>query len=313
MDRRTARGMAALRARREDGRPCWRRWPAVYLSIGVVVAAFFGRLIFETVFDLGGKYSQISTATSWPHPSPGLRGGGPFGLLFFELQRTGAGPLADRAEWTFTVVEGGVSLAQPDPAAITRAEAALRESLENNPTRWGERLDPRPVALDLLPRGQLTTVVIDRRARVWNIVHGAGLAVAIAAAIHLLAALAMTVHGKLHGLARGVPALSRLHAVVLLACCILLPATGVLWVFWWNMPDPWWAYTFAPLAGLAIVLLVCLPKIAARLRRASLAGDFVCTACMYDLRELPAAGNCPECGQPYERQATASAWGSMRA
>ncbi len=308
--------MAALRARREDGRPRWRRWPAVYFSIGVVVAAFFGRLIFETVFDLGGTNWQTATAASWSHPSPGLRGGAPFGLLFYELHRTGAGPLLDRTAWTFTLVEGGVSLAQPDPAAIARAESALRASLQTHPTRvtsFDEGLDPRPVALDLLQRGQLTTVVIDRRARAWNIVNGAGLAVAIAAAIHLLAALAMTVHGKLHGGARGVPALSRLHAVVLLACCVLLPATGVLWFFWWLMPDPWWAYTFAPLAGLAIVLLVCLPRIAARLRRASLAGDFVCTACMYDLRELPAAGNCPECGRPYERQATASAWGSMRA
>ncbi|NRA57713.1 MAG: hypothetical protein HRU13_06305, partial [Phycisphaerales bacterium] len=284
----------------------------VYLSIGVVVAAFFGRLIFETVFDLGGTTGQSDVAASWGHPSPGSAGGVPYGVLHSHMRRTGAGPLLDRTAWTFTVVGAGGPIAQPDPATIARAEAALRASLQTHPTRV-TRFDPRPVALDLLSRGQLTTVVIDRRARAWNIVHGAGLAVAIAAAIHLLAALAMTVHGQLHGGARGVPALSRLHAVVLLACCVLLPATSVLLVFWWNMPDPWWAYTFAPLAGLAIVLLVCLPKIAARLRRASLAGDLVCTACMYDLRELPAAGNCPECGRPYECATTKAAWGSMRA
>lgn len=283
----------------------------VLLSIGVVVIAFAGFVAFEIAFDLGGTTGRGGTVAGWWHPRGGPGNGSQYELLHFALRRSGTGPLLDTTEWQFYLTTNDAHVAKPDPAMLTRAQAQIRADFASGDTThgWpGDKLDPRPVALDLLSRGQLTAVIIDRRARAWNIVHGVMLVLVALAAIHLLASLAMTIHDRQAGNGRLVPAMSRLYATTLLSLCILLPATCVLGVFWWTLPDPWWAYVFAPFVVLVSVLSVCLPRIAGRLRRAARAGDLLCTACVYDLRDLPEAGRCPECGRAYEHSATMRDW-----
>ncbi|UYV11507.1 MAG: hypothetical protein NCW75_09360 [Phycisphaera sp.] len=285
------------------------------LSIGVVAVAFASLVAFEMAFDLGGTTGRGGTVAGWWHPRGGPGNGSRSELLHFALRRSGVGPLLDTTEWQFHLTTNDAHVARPDPAMLTWAQAQIRADFASGDTThgWpGDKLDPRPVALDLLSRGQLTAVIVDRHARMWNIVYIAILLMAALAAIHLLASLAMTIHDREFSKGRVVPALSRLHAAMLLSLCILLPATGLLCLFWFQLPDPWWMFAFAPLVVLVGVLSVCLPTIAGRLRRAARAHNLLCTACLYDLRDLPEAGRCPECGRSYEHSATMRDWTAVR-
>ena len=282
------------------------------LSLGVVFASLFAAILIETVFRSGGTSGNGGLVASWWHPPGGPGAGSQNEFVQWNMRRTGFGPLFDSTEWTFYFSDGITALVQPDPAMLARAMASIRDDLDSMSTRSLESLDdldPRPVALDFFARGQTQGVIVDGRARAWNIVRRALVVVAI---VHLLTALAMTIHDRQFRVGKAVPALSRWHATMLLSLCILLPATVLLGLFWFNLPDPWWAYAFAPLVLLAIVLSVGLPNIAARLRRASSADGMLCTVCLYDLRDLPAVGRCPECGTPYELAATILAWHRVR-
>ncbi|MFI4883534.1 MAG: hypothetical protein ACIAQU_13215, partial [Phycisphaerales bacterium JB064] len=163
------------------------------------------------------------------------------------------GPLYDEVEYTIVLFTGSVPVNSPSADLVSRALAELQHP--PGPTFMGGYvpgwvLEGRTVAADFLSRGAFQGVVVDHRARAWNIVHAGLLVLLWVFASHVLAAAVVygtDVPTREHRLP---PALRRWYGALALAVCTMLPATAILWFVRHQFPYPWWPYPVAPLGVL---------------------------------------------------------------
>lgn len=250
---------------------------------------------------------QSPTIASWEHTGSPW----PDWTIVMPMERTRHGPLWDTTRWELAFMHKGSAVASPDVAVRADALAVVRQGLGNQWTPSGSGVglgEELEVAQAMLLAGELVRVDVDGRLRAWNIAWHAALAVAVVLAAHLLAAAVLRWHHHRTGGA-GVPrALAGPMLALLVAVSVLPPLAVALWLVGSVWVYPSWTLAVWPLGVLVLVLAVAVPLGTARVRRARAMEYAACTRCLYDLRDSPGAGACPECGLAYDRARTVAMW-----
>lgn len=296
------------------------RWACrgrVMVASAIVLAVALGVVGYVQVVLLGAQYgrspgdgiltSQSPIIAMWEQ----IGSPPPRWSIEMPMERTRHGPLWDTARWELVFFDGTSAVAAPDAVVRAGALEEVRGDLDiarsgSNPA--SQYLEAFEVAEAMLLAGELVRVEVDERLRAWNIAWHAALVLAVVLAAHLLAAGLLRLHARATGNA-GVPrALAAPAVALLVAASVLIPLAAALWLVDSAWVHPTWPLAIWPLAVLVLVLAVAMPLGASRVRRARAMEYAACTRCLYDLRDSPGAGTCPECGQAYERERTAAMW-----
>lgn len=84
-------------------------------------------------------------------------------------------------------------------------------------------------------------------------------------------------------------------------CTLIIPSR-----LGWTWFPPWIGFAAVGAATLGLILMGV--RIALFARRIERSDGFLCLNCHYDLHGLPDEGDCPECGEAYERTRLERLW-----
>lgn len=234
--------------------------------------------------------------------------------MTLDVERSASGPLEDGVAWKLTLHRGDGPeagfVAEPDAAMLARALESMEGRRGGNVSihaaGYGSLATEHEVVKDMLGEGKTRHVEVYGLRRSLNVAWAISPFLAAALALHLGYA---TVLGLLRWTTGRTPRALRGWMIAIAASCLLLPGAALaLWMNRDALPQPWWPLVVSPIAAHLAVLATSLLVMGAKLRRARRAGYQACTRCLYDLRSLPEADACPECGLRYERAATMAMW-----
>lgn len=301
------------------------RCPGAVLASAVLAALLVaGLALFEglAVPAWGASQSKASLSThlaDWWNLQ-----GQAYEHLRLDVERTASGPLEDGATWELTLYRGGQPgrgsrewtgaqlVAEPDAAMLERALGFISGTSGGGGTMvmsahpHGSLTAEHEVVKDMLANGQTRRVEYDPVKRWLNIARPIAPSILVALTLHLVLVGAW---GLWRWASGRTPRAMRGWRIAIAVSSVVLPGAAlVLWIDRTKLSQPWWAYVIMPVAVWVVVLAISLIAMACKRRRAGRARFLLCPRCLYDLRDLPGEGACPECGRGYERDATIAMW-----